>query len=573
MFFRENGVQKRFAVKDPMLVISLGSDDRIDMGGAMKLIALPTTALRESVTRDPVFMVRNLLRDTLSSWVTSGEDITPFIGTINGYRKALNNSSSYQALVGRGIVGSHDLAMRSPAEMAAIIRRRAMPKNIMNIASADGAQGLLMSVWDKLGVWSEASDAATRIAVYESAIKQGMSEAEAAFRAVEIMNFSRRGSSSVLQLLTQLIPFLNARIQGLDVLYQAGKAGVMTATGYQLGERDANLGKKFLYRGAILTAISVGLEMLLDGDEDYEELPDYVKNGNLLIPLKWLGIEGGYFAAVPKPFETGLLFSTIPQELYKATTGETSGREMANFFWSEFVSTFGINPIPQILLPGLEAGVNYDFYTGLPLISAGKERLTPELQYDPRTSTVAMMLSGVPIKYNFTTGKFEGVSPIIIDQLISGYGGPMGTYIMQGVGVAMENLGAGPERLPRDITQLPGIKSFLLDAESRNPKSVAQAYELFRVVDGVSRSFSRLRQTGDVEATMDYLEENRNVLAYKKYIYKLFDGLNQISARERQIERDQTMTREEKFEAMKQLREVRARLTSNIGEINKALGR
>ena len=572
MFFRESGVQKRFAVKDPMLVVSLGADDRADMGGAMKLIGLPTTALRESVTRDPVFMIRNLLRDTLSSWITSGEDITPFIGTIQGFAKALNNSTSYQALVGRGVVGSHDLAMRSPAEMAAIIRRRASPKNIMNIASADGMQGLLMSAWDKLGVWSEASDAATRIAVYEAAIKQGMSEAEAAFRAVEIMNFSRRGSSSFLQLLTRLVPFLNARIQGMDVLYQAGKAGVLTASGYQLGERDANLGKKFLYRGAILAALSVALEMMLDGDEDYEEIEDYMKNGNLLIPLKLIGLDG-YFAAVPKPFEAGLLFSTIPQELYKATTGETSGREMANFFWSEFTSTFGLNPIPQVALPALEAIVNYDFYTDLPLISEGKARLTPELQYDSRTSSVAMMLSGLPISYNFTTGRFEGVSPIIIDQMISGYGGPLGTYIMQGTGLLMEGMGAAEDRLPRDVTKLPGIKSFLIDAESRNPKSVAQAYELFRVVDETSRSFSRLRQTGDVEATMDYLERNKDILAYKKHIYKLFDGLNKLSARERQIERDSTMTRDEKLEAMKQLREVRGRLTSNISEINKALGR
>jgi hypothetical protein len=572
MFFRERGVQKRFAVKDPMLVVSLGADDRADMGFAMKLIGMPTTALRESVTRDPVFMIRNLLRDTLSSWITSGEDITPFIGTIQGYAKALNNSTSYQALVGRGVVGSHDLAMRSPAEMAAIIRRRASPKNIMNIASADGMQGLLMSAWDKLGVWSEASDAATRIAVYESAIKQGMSEAEAAFRAVEIMNFSRRGSSSFLQLLTRLVPFLNARIQGMDVLYQSGKAGVLTASGYQLGERDANLGKKFLYRGAILAALSVALEMMLDGDEDHEELPDYVKNGNLLLPLKLIGLDG-YFAAVPKPFEAGLLFSTIPQELYKATTGQTSNREMAKFFWSEFVSTFGLNPMPQIALPAFEAITNYDFYTGLPLISEGKARLTPELQYDSRTSSVAMMLSGLPISYNFTTGRFEGVSPIIIDQIISGYGGPLGTYIMQGTGLLMEWTGAAEDRLPRDVTQLPGIKSFLLDAESRNPKSVAQAYELFRVVDEVNRSFSRLRQTGDVEATMDYLERNKDILAYKKHIYKLFDGLNKLSARERQIERDSTMTRDEKLEAMKQLREVRARLTSNISEINKALGR
>lgn len=573
MFFRENGVLKRFAVKDPMLVTSLGSDDRIDMGKAMNLMGMPTSAIRETITRDPAFMVANLLRDTLSTWITSGEDITPFIGTIKGAASALKGSASFQALMGRGVVGSHDLAMRSPAEMAAIIRRRAMPKNILNIGGPGGAQNMVMSLWDRLGVLSEASDAATRIAVYEAAIKNGMSEAEAAFRAIEIMNFSRRGSSGLLKILTQLIPFLNARIQGMDVLYQAGKAGILTAGGYRLGERDANLGKKFLVRGAMLAGISLALEFMLEDDEDYKELPDYVKNSNLLIPLKWLGVEGGYFAAIPKPFEAGLLFSTIPQEIYKAFNGQTSTREGAKFFFEELVSTFGLNPIPQVMLPALEVIVNHDFYTGLPLISEGKMRLTPELQYDSRTSTLARMLGDIPISYNFTTGKFEGVSPIVIDQLVSGYGGPMGSYIMQAVGMLMEGGDIGPERLPRDITQLPMIKRFLLDAESRSPKSVAQAYELFRVVDEVNRSFSRLRQTGDAEAVMDYLAENKDVLSYKKYIYKLFDGLNKISARERQIERDETMTRDEKFEAMKKLREVRARLTSQISEINKKLGR
>jgi hypothetical protein len=573
MFYRKDGVLKRFAVKDPLLVTSLGADDRTDMGRAMEILGMPTSAIRETITRDPAFMVANLLRDTLSSWITSGEDITPFIGTAKGFASALKGSASFQALMGRGVVGSHDLAMRSPAEMAAIIRRRALPGNVLNIASTQGTQGLIMAGWDRLGVWSEASDAATRIAVYEAAIKSGMSEAEAAFRAIEIMNFSRRGSSGLLRILTQLIPFLNARIQGMDVLYQAGKAGIMTASGYRLGERDANLGKRFLVRGTILAALSVALEMMLEDDEDYKELPDYVKNSNLLIPLKWFGVEGGYFAAIPNPFEAGLLFSTIPRELYKAAKGETSAREGAKFFWEEFASTFGLNPIPQIAGPIAEIYFNKDMYTGLPLISEGKLRLTPELQYDSRTSTVARMLGKLEVNYNFTTGKFEGVSPIVIDQLVSGYGGPFGSYIMQGVGMLMEEAGAGPERLPRDITQLPMIKRFLLDAESRSPKSVAQAYELFRVVDEANRSFSRLRQTGDTEAVMDYLAENKDVLSYKKYIYKLFDGLNKISARERQIERDETMTRDEKFEAMRKLREVRARLTSQISEINKKLGR
>lgn len=572
MFFRKDGVTKRFAVSDPLLVSALGSDDRADIGAAMKVLGYPTKIIRESVTRDPAFMITNLIRDTLSSWITSGEDFTPFIGTAKGFAKALKGTASYEALMGRGVVGSHDLAMQGPGELAATLRRRLNPPNVHSITSVKGATDVLGTLWDRLGVWSEASDAATRIAVYEAAKAQGMSEAEATFRAIQILDFSRKGGSVTLNLLTKLIPFLNARIQGLDVLYQAGMAGQRYLRGQSRGENDANLGKKFLVRGTILAAVSLALEMMNEDDEDYKDLPDYLKKSNLLIPLKGFGLDG-QFLAIAKPFEAGLLFSTMPQQFYKTMAGDISTRENVGFFVESFASTLGVNPIPQILMPALEVIVNHDFYTGLPLISEGKARLAPELQYDSRTSTLARMLGDIPIKYNFTTGKFEGVSPIVIDQLIGGYSGPIGTMIAQGVGYGIEMADQGPERLPRDLTAHPIIRRFFVDAESRSPKTVAQAYELFRIVDEANRSFSRLRQTGDAEAAMRYLEENKDALSYKKYVFKLVDRLNKLSAYERQVERDKDMTQEEKAEAVKKIREVRKNLTSKIGEINKALGR
>jgi len=183
------------------------------------------------------------------------------------------------------------------------------------------------------------------------------------------------------------------------------------------------------------------------------------------------------------------------------------------------------------------------------------------------------MIGKVPIFYNFTTGKFEGASPIVIDNLISGYTGPLGTYIAQAVSLGMEGVDVGPERLPRKVSDLPVVRRFFIDAESKNPKVVSQAYELFRIVDEANRSYSRLRQIGDAEAVKDYLDENRDVLSYRKYVFKLVDGLNKLAAQERQIAADNTMTRDEKFEAMRKLRETRVRLGAKVAEINEKLGR
>ena len=572
MFFKENGVQKRFAVKDPLLVTALGSDDRIDMGGFMKVLGLPTQWIRESVTRDPGFMVANLLRDTLSSWITSGEDITPFLGTMRGFKKALKKEVSFQALMGRGVVGSYDLAMLPPAELAVQIGRIATPKNVHVVPNLEAGAGAAIALWDRLGALSEASDAATRIAVYESAINQGLSEAEAAFRAIEIMDFSRRGASAVMGVFTKLIPFLNARVQGLDVLWQAGRAGVRVATGRAMGEKDANLGKKFLVRGGMLAALSMVLEMWNSDDEDYENLDEYIKTGNLLIPLNWLGMKGE-FIAIPKPFEAGLLFSTFPQQFYKTMAGDASTRENLNLFTSQFGATFGVNFVPQAVLPLAEAWWNIDFYTGLPLISEGKARLAPELQYNTSTSTLSMLLGKIPINYNLTTGKFEGTSPIVIENLIEGYTGPIGSMIVDFTGVLMDLADTGPERMPTDLTKLPVVKRVFIDAEKKNPKVVTQAYELFQIADEANRTFSRLKQIGDVEAVKDYVDENRDILTYRKYIFKMVDGLNKLNAQERRIESDPEMTADEKREAMRKLREMRVNIASKVAEMNEKLGR
>jgi hypothetical protein len=572
MFFSQSGAVKRFAVKDPLLAASLGSDDRINVGKFWEALGLPSHILRESVTRDPAFMARNLLRDTVSAWITSGTDFMPVIDTLRGMKTALKDGASYKALGSYGVVGSYDLAMLGPAELAALLRKNSIPLNLHTVTTKEGATAALGSLWNRLGHVSEASDAATRIAVYDACIKNGMSEAEAAMQAIELLDFTRRGGSQTLGILTKLIPFLNARLQGMDVVYQAGRAGIRYATGNSLGERDANVGKKFLLRGGILALISTALEALNQGDDDYEQLDDYLKTSNLLIPLKEFGLKG-QFLAIPKPFEAGLLFSTFPQQIYKTTTGEASARENAQLFWGQIQATLGMNPIPQFLLPSVEILTNHSFFTGLPLVSEGKARLDPALQYNTSTSQLAMMIGGLPIYYDFTTGKFGGMSPIVIDKLISGYGGPLGSYITQATSLAMEDAKVGPDRMPSELSNLPVVRSFFIDAKNKNPKVVTQAYELFRIADEANRTMSRLRQMGDAEALANYVDQHRDVLQYKTYIFALADHLNKLSAQERHIEQDNSMTADEKLTAQQKLREISIRLSSQVDQINKKLGR
>jgi hypothetical protein len=57
--------------------------------------------------------------------------------------------------------------------------------------------------------------------VYENALANGLSEVEADFMTMESMNFYKRGLSPSVQYASRMIPFFNAQIQGLNVLYKA----------------------------------------------------------------------------------------------------------------------------------------------------------------------------------------------------------------------------------------------------------------------------------------------------------------------------------------------------------------
>ena len=88
----------------------------------------------------------------------------------------------------------------------------------------------------------------------------------------------------MLQLFTAGVPFLNARLQGLDRLYRA----------YYVGESpggfDPAVAKRMMYaRGAMLVAVSGFMAALNYDDEDFENMRDVIRWDNWRIPLPFQG--------------------------------------------------------------------------------------------------------------------------------------------------------------------------------------------------------------------------------------------------------------------------------------------
>ena len=566
MSYLVDGTEVRYAVTDSLFAVGLANTESSNLSLAMELMGLPTTALREMVTRDPGFMIANLLRDSISTWILAGSGASP-VGTLVGLKKAFMNDVSYQNLKRMGVVGSYDEAQKSPKQMVAGLRA-----NIMGAQGLTGATDALKWGWDRLGKLSDASDAATRIAVYEAAIKDGVDEYTAAYRALSIMNFSRRGASTGLSVATKLIPFLNARIQGFDVLYTGVKSAVWLTSGAEQTAFEKQRGAAVWYRGLGLMAGALALAMLNEDDEDYKQIPQYIRDANFLIP-----VGGSKFLSIPKPFEAGLIFGTVPTTMYEMMRGTRSTRSGIKLFTSQLSSTFGFNPMPQVALPIFENLMNADFYTGQPLISPGAQKLDPSLQYNASTSYVARglgkLLAYSPFGYDYESGKFEGVSPIMIDNLITGYGGPIAGYVSMGMGGLIGALGEDSEGIPVAGSNLPVIRRFFVDAQDKQPQAAAEAYELYQLVDKATRTASRLKKMGDVEALREFRAENVDLLRVGKQVRKMAENLNNIRAQVRRLEVNTTMSGSEKKEKMRELRARELQVSRRVEEINLKLGR
>ena len=532
----EKGERVSYRVADTLFIDACRSLNLPDLP-FMGILAAPANALRNLVTKDPGFMLANLMRDSLSSWVTSGTSVKPIIGTVAGFTKALSGkSASMEALLNAGILGGYEFSsgvLKSGEVLEADLNKK--------YGKATGAKVLLKpftSLWDALEKGTEASDAATRIAIYERVLADTGNEAEAIFRSLEVMNFNRKGSSAVIRIATAAIPFLNARMQGLDIFYRAsfGRDTVADPAAKQ---------KAFFVRGATLMALSIAMYIMVSDDDEYKKQEEETKDNYWIVP----GV--GKF---PTPFEVGFLFKTVPERIYAYMFKDDTGEDLKESMKRGIISTLAFNPIPQTFKPILEAAWNYNSFTGRAIVGAGMEGRSPEFQVGPSTSEVAEKLGGA-----------MGLSPLKIDHILQGYTGTIGMYAVQLIDSIL-NVNNNSPRAAKRFEQLPIIKRFALDPEARG--NITQFYALKNATEQAVTTANFLERAGDSEAFVKYVEENAGLLANKDYVQSIEKEMKTLREA-RSIVQSAEMTAEEKRDLLVDIGRAENALTENTKEVKK----
>jgi Holliday junction resolvasome RuvABC DNA-binding subunit len=540
----ENGKTSYYETKDMLFVEAMKSLNLGDLP-FIGLLAGPANLLRNLVTKDPAFMLANMMRDSMSAWVSSGVKMTPMVDTLTNFTKALRGQNpEYEALLNSGVIGGYDYSQG--VEISARLFDRALRKKAGVYTPAEQLARPFVSLWDALEKGTTASDAATRMEIYKKTLAATGNEAEALFRAVEVMNFNRKGNNPMVRVLTAAVPFLNARMQGLDVLYRA-------AFGRGTEANAKEIQKSFFIRGMTIAALSTMYWMLASEDDEWKRQEQETRDNYWILGD----------VKIPIPFEIGVLFKVIPERILEYSFGDDTGKDFLKSMTRQLTSTLSFNPIPQTALPLIESVTNYSFFTGRPIVSQGLEDVNPAYQIAPGTSRVGELIGGATKDLPTALQ----ISPVKIDEMIRGYTGTLGGYMMD-LFDAIYDLNTDAPKAAKRFEQMPVIRRFAVDPLARG--QVTAYYELKNSVDEAVRTANLLERNMKPQEWGEFMQENMGLLGTKDYVLDLEKSMKQYREMKNFV-RASTMDAGEKKDITTNITELENNLASNIQEIKKMI--
>lgn len=511
-------------VEDPDLYRAMTFFDRKPFGAMVNVAAKAKRLLTAGVTASPEFMLRNFLRDSLSSWAISKDGFRPVIDSIKGVKKtlAMDGSTIDVMFSGASFLGGY-VNGNDPEAMADTVRkslrRKGMtPEQIARyeksiIRNAAQAKGVVANVWEKYNRYGEAFENANREAVYAAAIKAGKSHAQAAFESKDLMDFSMLGASRTMQVMTQLLPFFNARVQGLGKLTR------------ELRDNPRAIAK----RAGMITAASLALLAANWDDERYEELPDWDKDAN------WHFFVGDQHFRIPKPFEIGVLFGTIPERMVRAMGGKDTGAQLGKAVARAVGETFALNPTPQIVKPLVESYFNYDAFRGGPIENAQDLAVQAEARYNEQTSLMMREL-----------GDTLGMSPKKLEHLLIGYTGTIGSYVMAAADGLIRANSPGESASWR-ADEIPLVKAvYRGSGPAKSTQHMEEFYRMLNEVNQLKRTVDQYRSEGLTDKANELLKEQGGILKSRRSLSQTQQQVRVVRNKIELIQRDRTMSADEK---------------------------
>jgi len=504
----------------PAELIVRGMDGiKTTLPAVIKLLGIPANILRSFVVRNPTYAVRQIIRDPLNAWMTTGTDAVPVLSSMKELASMVaGRSDAEKKLMETGAISSN-VYSGDEQDMAKFLKDLSAGK----------------TGWDKalsaLDTFALQGDAATRAVIYKDSLAKGMTEQEALLRTLESMNFSRRGVSPSMQALSTLIPFFNAQVQGLDVIYRAMKGDMPFS-------QQLDIRGKMVRRGLMLAAGTIAYAAMMEDDEAYQRAKPEERLANWFVYLP--GVDEP--VRVPIPFEMGFLFKALPEAVYAMAMQDGKADAALSGLSKLAMQTVPLT-LPQAVKPITEAILGKSFYSGDIESTREKDVLATE-RYRDSTTELAKTIGAV-------TGK-AGVSPIMLDYLMRGYTGGLGIALVQLANPLLASSDKAEVAQPTTkISKQPFIGGLFQPVEGRG--TLDEAYDRMKEIQQVKGTFNDMVAKGQRAEAMAFAQEYSDKLSAASISGSVQKQLGELAKLERQIKSSPSLTTEQKDARLAQL--------------------
>jgi len=582
-----DGKPAYFDILDPLLIESISSIGY--MGPKSKFVNVAQdfkNMLQFGVTLSPAFKSRNLFRDTWASMAVSNLKLSPAANVYRGWLNSDRKSPAYiSALAGGAVFNFGSAYEGNQSKMVKrLLKQGINPDSILD--NENKLKAGVLYAWNKYQEWGNKSEAANRMALYTQLREEGKNHLEASFQARDLLDFSMQGSWPAFRFLTQTVPFLNARVQGL---YKLGRDGLIptsrmvysTITGnplWDVDEKTGNLTEKgkqqkltdrqkaqqfSVVTGAAVLA-SVALYLIFKDDDEFQKREAWDRDN-----FWWFKLPGMDNALrIPKPFEIGA-FATIAERTLEQIIDEgAEGKQFEESLRRMIGDTFAVNH-PQFYRPLLDIYANKDAFTGAPIESAGMERLSKQERASDTTSPLAKALGGISNVFASVAGEKTELSPAQIDYAIKAYFGWLGGTISltSHYAVMPFSKSAYPDHNWTEtismgfIKSLPATQSRYVTEFYQNSKEISQAYADMR----------HYAELGEADKVNQILEEKGDKIALSKSYDKAAKDMAKVRQVISQIRNDETMSGSEKKEEIDRLKLLIDEIAKQMEDVRRDL--
>jgi len=404
------------------------------------------------------------------------------------------------------------------------------------------------------------------------------------------VRFSSKGGNPIVRETAANTPFWNATVQGYE------------KTARLLDPRNPT---PALLGAGIITAPTVALWSINKDNPEYWDRPEWERNIFWMIPKG--GDDGGFYR-IPKPFEVGLVFASLPERLldYAAQQGKipsaapeggslrsTTGRFAASGFGS-FAG--GAAPIPTAVEIPLSQATNTDMFRWRDVVPLGYDNLSPEMQYNQRTSGVARALgSGIESVVGETPLLKEAASPMRIEKAIYDLLGTAGRRALAVGDLGLEATTDLPTPMDRKTPAEIAATVSGVDRFNARDYSMGQLeYEARGAMDQYEEKYNDFlklqRENATDEDLRAFLEKDNNAHLVKSWrptndklvelgygdeeagdsgLPELRRQLDKLNRTRNTVERDEQMSEQERRERLNALKQIGNELSKRILDITR----